>query len=123
LIGKKTMQHLLANHNHLARRISDGAMLELLKKWLQMPVEESDGRGGKRRSNPARYHRRGTPQGAPISPLLANQPFSRCFGSSWSSPNKGMRDYCLRDMIHEMLAQILPKPNPGAAEYCWQERN
>ena len=35
----------------LARRISDGAMLELLKKWLQMPVEESNGRGGKRRSN------------------------------------------------------------------------
>ena len=56
----------------LARRISDGAMLKLLKKWLQMPVEESDGRGGKRRSNPARRQGRGTPQGAPISPLLAN---------------------------------------------------
>src|SRR5260370_37040540 len=56
----------------LARRISDGAMLALLQKWLQMTVEESDGRGGKRRSNPARYHRRGTPQGAPISRLLAN---------------------------------------------------
>ena len=27
----------------LARRISDGAMLAMLKKWLQMPVEESDG--------------------------------------------------------------------------------
>jgi len=27
----------------LARRISDGAMLKLLKKSLQMPVEESDG--------------------------------------------------------------------------------
>ena len=38
----------------LARRISDGSDVRLLKKWLQMPVEESDGRGGKRRSNPAR---------------------------------------------------------------------
>jgi RNA-directed DNA polymerase len=66
----------------LARRISDGAMLELLKKWLQMPVEESDGRGGKRRSNPARYHRRGTPQGAPISPLLANL-YMRRFVLGW----------------------------------------
>ena len=38
----------------LARRISDGSLMRLLKQWLQMPVEESDGRGGKRRSNPAR---------------------------------------------------------------------
>ena len=47
-------------------------MLALLKQWLQMPVEESDGRGGQRRSNPARREQRGTPQGAPISPLLSN---------------------------------------------------
>jgi len=66
----------------LARRISDGAMLALLKKWLQMPVEESDGRGGKRRSNPARRQGRGTPQGAPISPLLANL-YMRRFVLGW----------------------------------------
>ena len=66
----------------LARRISDGAMLALLKQWLQMPVEESDGRGGKRRSNPARRHQRGTPQGAPISPLLSNL-YMRRFVLGW----------------------------------------
>ena len=66
----------------LARRISDGAMLKLLKKWLQMPVEESDGRGGKRRSNPARRQGKGTPQGAPISPLLANL-YMRRFVLGW----------------------------------------
>jgi group II intron reverse transcriptase/maturase len=66
----------------LARRISDGALLALLKQWLQMPVEESDGRGGKRRSNPARRHRKGTPQGAPISPLLANL-YMRRFILGW----------------------------------------
>jgi RNA-directed DNA polymerase len=66
----------------LARRISDGAMLALLKKWLQMPVEESDGRGGKRRSNQARRQGRGTPQGAPISPLLANL-YMRRFVLGW----------------------------------------
>ena len=66
----------------LARRISDGAMLAVLKKWLQMPVEESDGRGGKRRRNPARRHKRGTPQGAPISPLLANL-YMRRFILGW----------------------------------------
>ena len=42
----------------LARRISDGSLMRLLKQWLQMPVEESDGRGGKRRSNPARRQKR-----------------------------------------------------------------
>ena len=66
----------------LARRISDGAMLALLKQWLQMPVEESDGRGGKRRSNPARREKRGTPQGAPISPLLSNL-YMRRFVLGW----------------------------------------
>jgi len=66
----------------LARRISDGAMLALLKQWLQMPVEESDGRGGQRRSNPARREKRGTPQGAPISPLLSNL-YMRRFVLGW----------------------------------------
>ena len=66
----------------LARRISDGALLALLKQWLQMPVEQSDGRGGRRRSNPARRRGRGTPQGAPISPLLANL-YMRRFILGW----------------------------------------
>jgi RNA-directed DNA polymerase len=66
----------------LARRISDGAMLELLKKWLQMPVEQDDGKGGKRRSNPAKEHKKGTPQGAPISPLLSNL-YMRRFMVGW----------------------------------------
>ncbi|MEE8177428.1 MAG: group II intron reverse transcriptase/maturase [Acidobacteriota bacterium] len=66
----------------LARRISDGAMLKMLKQWLQMPVKESDGRGGKRHRNPARRYQRGTPQGAPISPLLANL-YMRRFILGW----------------------------------------
>lgn len=68
----------------LARRISDGAMLALLKQWLQMPVEESDGRGGRRRSNPALQNRRGTPQGAPISPLFSNL-YMRRFVLGWKT--------------------------------------
>ena len=65
------------------RGISDGAMLKLLKQWLEMPIEES-GQGGKRRSNPARKWRRGTPQGAPISPLLANL-YMRRFILGWKT--------------------------------------
>ena len=56
----------------VARRVSDGRMLGLIKAWLEMPVMEEDGKGGTRRTNRAREDRKGTPQGAPISPLLSN---------------------------------------------------
>jgi RNA-directed DNA polymerase len=66
----------------LARRISDGALLKLLKSWLEMPIEEDDDKTGKRRSNPGRRAKRGTPQGAPISPLLSNL-YMRRFLLGW----------------------------------------
>ncbi|MXY50200.1 MAG: group II intron reverse transcriptase/maturase [Gemmatimonadetes bacterium] len=56
----------------LARRISDGRMLRLIKAWMEMPVVEEDKTGGKRRTNRARRERKGMPQGSPISPLLSN---------------------------------------------------
>ncbi|WP_018291479.1 group II intron reverse transcriptase/maturase [Verrucomicrobium sp. 3C] len=74
----------------LARRISDGAMLALLKAWLEMPVEEDDGRGGKRRTTQAKDRRRGTPQGAPISPLLANL-YMRRFILGWKRQGWAVR--------------------------------
>jgi group II intron reverse transcriptase/maturase len=66
----------------VARRISDGAMLGLIKTWLQTPVEEDDKRGGKRRTTVAKDSGRGTPQGAPISPLLSNL-YMRRFVLGW----------------------------------------
>ena len=56
----------------VARRVSDGRLLGWIKAWLEMPVEEDDGKGGKRRTNQARRERKGTPQGAPVSPLFSN---------------------------------------------------
>ena len=66
----------------IARRVSDGRMLGLIKAWLEMPVEEDDGKGGKRRTSRARKERKGTPQGASISPLLSNL-YMRRFILGW----------------------------------------
>jgi RNA-directed DNA polymerase len=66
----------------VARRIADGAMLHLIKMWLEAPVEETDEQGKKRRSTRNRDEGRGTPQGAPISPLLSNL-YMRRFVLGW----------------------------------------
>ena len=65
----------------IARRVSDGRMLRLIKAWLEMPVEEDDGKGGKRRTNRARRERKGTPQGSPIAPLLSERSHNRGYGN------------------------------------------
>jgi len=55
----------------VARRVSDGKMLKLIKAWLKTPVEETDERGSRRMTG-GKGNRTGTPQGGVISPLLAN---------------------------------------------------
>ena len=62
----------------VARRIVDRRVLHLIKMWLECPVEETDERGRKTRTTEARDHRRGIPQGSPLSPLLANIYMRRC---------------------------------------------
>jgi RNA-directed DNA polymerase len=66
----------------VAQRIVDGAMLHLIKMWLEAPVEETDERGDKHRSTRNRDEGKGTPQGAPISPLLSNL-YMRRFVLGW----------------------------------------
>ena len=66
----------------VARRIVDRRVLHLIRMWLDCPVEETDDRGRKTRTTEARDKRRGTPQGSPISPLLANI-YMRRFVLGW----------------------------------------
>jgi group II intron reverse transcriptase/maturase len=66
----------------VARRVSDAAVLRLIKEWLEMAVEETDRRGNKRRTTVNKDNGKGTPQGAPISPLLANL-YMRRFLLGW----------------------------------------
>ncbi len=66
----------------VARRVVDGAMLHLIKMWLEAAVEETDERGKKHRSTRNRDEGWGTPQGAPISPMLSNL-YMRRFVLGW----------------------------------------
>jgi len=68
----------------LRRRIVDGVMLHLLKMWLEMPVEEIDERGERHRTTRNKDQGRGTPQGAPISPLLSSL-YMRRFVLGWKT--------------------------------------
>jgi RNA-directed DNA polymerase len=52
----------------VAKRVSDGSVLRLIKRWLRAPIVEQDTDGTQR----VRPNRSGTPQGGVISPLLAN---------------------------------------------------
>jgi group II intron reverse transcriptase/maturase len=51
----------------VARRVSDKAVLHLLKRWLITPVEERNNRGHIVRSTRNKDARRGTPQGSAVN--------------------------------------------------------
>ena len=68
----------------VTRRIVDRHVLHLIKQWLEAPVEENDGHGHRKRTTFNRDTGRGTPQGAPISPLLSNL-YMRRFILGWKT--------------------------------------
>jgi len=69
----------------VARRISDGEVLHLVKMWLTVAVEERDEKGNRTLTG---GHSRGTPQGGVVSPLLANLYMNR-FLKHWRRQGKG----------------------------------
>ena len=68
----------------VARRVRDRHVLHLIKRWLEAPVEELDERGRPPRTTRNQDQGRGTPQGAPISPRLANL-YMRRFVLGWKT--------------------------------------
>jgi group II intron reverse transcriptase/maturase len=68
----------------VARRVSDKAVLRLIKAWLVAPVEEKDNRERIHRTTRNKDEGRGSPQGSPISPLLANL-YMRRFVLGWKT--------------------------------------
>jgi RNA-directed DNA polymerase len=74
----------------VARRVSDGAMLHLIKMWLKTPVQEDSDNGKLTRR---RTGNRGTPQGGVLSPLLANV-YMRRFLKVWELRGNDLRFGC-----------------------------
>jgi len=68
----------------VARRIVDRNVLHLIREWLNAPVEEDNGHGRRKRTTINKDTGRGTPQGAPISPLLSNL-YMRRFLLGWKT--------------------------------------
>jgi retron-type reverse transcriptase len=72
----------------VARRVVDGAMLHLIKTWLEAPVEETDERGNKHRSSAIGTKVEGRhkdPRSALCSAICT------CDGSCWDGRNSGTR--------------------------------
>jgi len=66
----------------VSRRVSDKHVLHLIKMWLTAPTEETDDKGNTYRTTRNKDQGRGSPQGAPISPLLSNL-YMRRFVLGW----------------------------------------
>src|SRR5262245_36212517 len=88
----------------LARRISDGHMLRLIKMWLETAVEETDEKGNRHRTTRNKDQGMGTPQGAPITPMLSNI-YMRRFVKGWKTGGR-KRPSAKADGFPDHLARV-----------------
>jgi group II intron reverse transcriptase/maturase len=97
----------------VARRVADGTVLSVLKRWLTAAVCERDSRGRLIRTTEARDRKRGTPQGGTASPLLANLYFRR-FILAWYAHGHAKRlDAHVVNYADDLV--ICCRPGNGAA--------
>jgi len=68
----------------VARRVGEGTLLALLKRWPEAAVGGCAARGMTHRTTRQRDDGRGTPQGSPVSPLLSNL-YMRRFVLGWKT--------------------------------------
>jgi len=105
----------------LGRRIADGRLLHVIKRWLTAPVVEViDGRSVQ--TAEARRTKRGTPQGGVISPLLANCYFRR-FLLAWAKDEAGnpagRSDFAAAGkLLLPALPASLARPWPSGPTRC-----
>jgi RNA-directed DNA polymerase len=100
----------------VARRISDGNLLHLVKMWLEAPVEETREDGVKQRTSRNKDEGRGTPQGGVASPLLANL-YMRRFVLGW---RVGGHEQRLDARIVNYADDFVICCKPGKAEKAMQ---
>ena len=90
----------------VSRRVSDGAILKLIRGWLRAPVVEKDPETGQYRTG---GNKQGTPQGGVISPVLANAYLNQL---DWE-----VNERCERKPVMVRYADdfvILSRPGQGA---------
>lgn len=89
----------------VAKRVSDGSILALIKAWLEAPIAEEDKETGKKSIKP---NDKGTPQGGVISPLLANLYLDNL--------DKGVNDRCeLKPVMVRYADDFVIMSKPGQA--------
>ena len=102
----------------IARRIVDREVLRLIKQWLKVPVEETDG-DGKRRMTGGKASTCGTPQGGVISPLVANLYMNR-FLKHWR--NRGCGQAFAAHIVNYADDFVILSRGHAAEALSWTDR-
>ena len=96
----------------VSRRVADGQVLSIIKRWLTVPVWEHARRGAILCTTEARDRKRGTPQGGTASPLLANLYFRRFLLAWYAHGHSGRLDAQVVNYADDLV--ICCRPGNGA---------